>query len=90
MAGRREVDTTAAWCVEAVICKGGEGVGGASTEGFWGGGGVSSGSSKLTVFVGRRERTEGFQSMFPGSDVETIATIRGMHHMKSGEETEGC
>ena len=57
--------------------------------GLLGGGGVTSGSSKLTVFAGRRERTRGFPSMSPGSDMETMATIRGMDHKESGEETEG-
>ena len=51
--------------------------------------GATSGSPKLIVFAGRRERSGGFQSMSPGSDRGTIATIRGMDHKKSGEETEG-
>ena len=89
VAGRRELGTAATWSAEAVFNKGVEGVGGASTEGFWGGGGIISGSWKLTVCVGHRERTRSFQSMFPGSDMETIATIRGMDHKKSGEETQG-
>ena len=66
-----------------------EGVGDAFTEGFWGEGGVTSGSSKLTIFAGRRERTRGLESMSRGSDMDTIATIRGIDHKKSGEETEG-
>ena len=67
------------------ILKGGEGGRRRIDRGLLGGGGVASGSSKLTVFAGRRERTRGFQSMSPGSDMETIATIRGIDHRKTGE-----
>ena len=51
--------------------------------------GVESGSSKLTVFDGRSERTKGFQSISLGSDKITMDTIRGMDHIKRGDVMEG-
>ena len=87
--GRRELGTTATGCADVAFRGGAKLVGGESTDGFGGRGGAVSRSSKLTVFAGRRERTGGFQSMLPGSDMETMATTRGMDHRKNGEETEG-
>ena len=58
-------------------------------RGFLGPWGCNLREFETDCFWWTREGTRGFQSMSPGSNMKTIATIRGMDHKKSGEETEG-
>ena len=66
------------------ILKGGGGGRGCIDRGFLGWGGRDLKKLETDCFC-----WTGFQSMSLGSDMETIATIRGMDHKKSGEEAEG-